>query len=302
MRISLNLIVGMVVALFFLAGCQTAPEKPVVLGPPPPPMSMEEQLSILNGRAAALVTVRARGSVKTHWVDRDGKSHDYQVDGTLLLDQNPPLEAEASYGPDLLLEGRYIGQDVFEIGMNSQSYWVIDHQDKRGYIGSRALMNQLPTSALTLRPDRILAMLAFTPVQADASHSITMRVTDDPAEDILLVFLLKNGQPVQLQKEIMVNRRTGQVARVILYGDDGQVQAVGILSDYEPISHYQGQGTVPLVPTRVFIEYPAGQAQINLKFDDVTTTLKVEPADAFAQPNLNGLKMVSLDKYIITGD
>ena len=83
----------------------------------PPPISLTDQLSRLNDRAAALPRLRAetvlRG-VELRYLDQKGQPHTENVEGTLLLK-----------GANVILLGKAFDQQVFQAGRNATDWWFI---------------------------------------------------------------------------------------------------------------------------------------------------------------------------------
>ena len=273
------------VPLLLLTGCCVCPkeDKRSI----PPPISLHDQLFRLNARAAALDTLRAKGQVAMDWRDEQG-SHSHSADGTMLLRQ---ADAENHPRRDVVIFGRIAGQDVFEVGANSQFRWLALRTDPpRAYV--QVLNPNAESPPLSTPParlpgnipfaaDRVLDVLALAPLLETPGTRLVMTVSDRPAVNEVLVLQIPPDRPAWVERIVTIDRRSGEVSQVRLFYPTGLLEAVAHLSEYalvsrpppapgdgEPAATLEESVNVAL-PRKVSIEYPASQARVQLNFDQL---------------------------------
>jgi hypothetical protein len=281
-------------ALATLTGC-TPPKKstpPIVV--PPPPITLQQQIDLLNDRAHHIVGLRARGSVRITYLDDKNHTHSDDADGSMILRQT--FDPQRT---DVLLIGRYVGEDVFELGMNATVYWMAIRLDtKTAWIGERAHLDR-PSNA-PLRADRLVDLLALEPL--DAAHA-TMLVHNDPdnVTNELFDLLVRPGD-ITVRRVITVDRFTGDITKVTLNQPDGTLLAEATLSDYQPLHAAATDDDAPPAdarlrfPHRIHIRYPNAPgghaAAVDLTLESAVLATPAE--GKFALPNFagQGLKIV----------
>ncbi len=317
--------------LGLVTGCSGPPRKPRELPPLP---SAYAEIHQLNARAFALATLRLTGTLKLHYIDRLGNKQDYQVHGVLLVDQSrrvsPPLiplvksaggaasvsrRQTAASGLKMLLVGTYLGQDVVEMGLNRKVYWLIEHRQGVAYIGSTAKADRLPPGVMPLRPTRVLALLGITALSDSVRQYVVMGASADSPDLHLFVvrrlrkklFSTNGGRgsfqqqvfpgSAWLQRELTVDRYTGQITQVMLFDRQGRAVARSRLSDYRPVAA-GGQKPVasgPRVPFHIVIRYPAGRATLRWRLSKAALTLRGKPKFIFATPSFQGVRVIDVD-------
>lgn len=299
-------------AALVLAGCAHHHRRPL-----PPRITLHRQVDLYNARAVRLARMRAIGSVTLSYVDRFGNPQVYQAQGTLLLDRSAVIAArKVTAGPgrrkaprlvaapfrksgfafagnreNMLLVGRYLGRDVFELGMNSQYYWIIERPPKDAVVGS-FLAGQPGPDAFPLYPLRLLYLLAVTPVHANAQQVLRMRVMRRPARNVLEIWQRNRLGRLWLAREIFINRRTDLPARVRLFDPRGRMIAQALLRKYRVVSPMgQKLPTGPQFPFHVVIESPVRESRLSLNMHSATLGLPVDPRIAFRLPDMQGLRV-----------
>ncbi len=289
----------MLAALAFLTGCPPVKQPPIPL---PPAITLDEQLKQLNDRASALENLKGHGKVTVSYFDAQGKKHTHDADGTLQLRQH--LE-DVVNPADMLLLGRVVGQDAFEAGMNRTNYWMAVRVDpKQAMVGSVANMGNVPVGAMPLRADRVVELVAITPLHDSAAQHISMVVNDqNGTNEIHVTKMLFDGLSY-VERAMVVDRRTGNIDQVRLYNPDGTMLAKADMSKYRTIE-YKPNEDVPTgpgpqsFPMRIAIEYPQrnNAARVLLEFGDMAMVPSI-PDKRFALPDFEqqGLKVVDLDE------
>ncbi len=284
------------VLLMVPVGCsqqQVLLHKPLV---PAPFLTLGQQLAIINSRAAALATLRATGSITLAYRGRHGHRHQFQANGTLMVDQTPTLTDALHRAPaDMLLVGTYLGQNAFELGMNQTHAWMINHHSKQAWV-EPSLHATGPTASpevMPIDPRRVLQMLAITGLYQTARRRLAMTAASRSSLNrIYVIHLGKNGH-TWIQRMLFFNRRRGEITAVIRFDRQGRSVAAASLSYYRPVA-IRGQRPVagaPKVPFRVDIWYPAARAHLTLKLAHASLTLRVPPRFAFTTPRFSDLKV-----------
>jgi len=290
-----------------LGGCCHM-EKPVDRGPLPGPISVGEQVDRLNRRAEQLPTLKASGRVRIDYVE-DGKKHHEECDGILMLRQVARVDGRSGQLPsevDIVLFGRFAGSDVFELGENRQWYWMAIRMDpKRAYVGEvggPAQRSESRGGGMPFRADRVLPLLAITPLSEAFTNgnTVLMLVDDDTGVNRLLV--VSTGAWAHVQRELVVDRRSGDVAEVRIYGINGIMEAVAHLSKYEPLDEAGGGGATVRVPRQIVIEYPTRQAKVELDLSSVKLAPKLlgpTGLATFTMPDFKdqGLEVIDVDRH-----
>ncbi len=287
--------------------------------PPPPRLTLRRQLELYNSRAARLAKMRAIGSVTLSYTDRYGNPQVYQAQGTLLLDRaglagagkaalrgrgnvnNKPrtlsprrvrsMFTYAGNRENMLLVGRYVGRDVFELGMNAEHYWIIERPPKDAVVGSFAAGQPGP-DAFPLYPLRLLYLLGVTPLHAGVRQALRMRVMRRPQRNVLEVWRRNAAERLWLTREIFINRRTDLPARVRLFDQRGRVIAQALLRKYRVVSPPGQKLPIgPEFPFHVIIESPVRQSRLSLNMRTATLGLPVDPRIAFRLPDMQGLRV-----------
>ncbi len=278
--------------LTLLTGCAGPPQRPPRL---PPPRPAREVIRRLNQRTAELVHLRLVGTIKLAYVDRLGNRRNYQAHGVLLVDQRAALAGRG--WPDMLLVGTYLGQDVFEMGMNRRIYWLINHNQKEAYVGAANPVHRPPPNVMPLRPRQVLAMLAITRLP-HSTRRYTM-MTSFPASSEYHLFIVRTPRAGRswIERELIVDRYTDHVVRVALFNRNGQAVAAAVLSRYRPVAA-RGKKPgrfAPAVPLHIVIGYPAARSKLVLTIARASLTLRAKPRFIFASPSFAGLRVIDMD-------
>ena len=279
LRCGIYLLLG---AALFITGCSQQPlPKPRQLMAVP---SALQEIHVLNDRSALLAKLRLTGNVNLKLTGQHGGTSSFQAHAVLLVDQNRV--------PHLLLVGTYLGQDAFEMGMNRQIYWLIDHQHKIAYVGRVALADRVPAGVMPLRPQRVLQMLGITPVIYNDQTRIAMFNVPHSSRYNLLLLNSGGGSLDHIKRQISISRYTGQVREVRLYDRRGRVIAYSDLSDYHPLG--QAFDGVEL-PTRIVIHYLDAHAEMDFHVQHAALHIPGKSEFIFATPSFQGLKVADMD-------
>jgi len=290
---------------FLLPACCTTPTLA-----PPATISLTQQVDVLNQRAALVTGLRAPGAqVWVQFKDDGGHTQSYTLDGSLLFRQyaNPAGEQAA----DVLLVGRYAGQDVFELGSNQTDHWMaIRREANKAYIGKIGGpgAGMIPLMAEDVAKVLAIARLYENLAQSPAALRLAMTIQDQPEPPTNEVYIIHTptDRPAWIERIEVVNRRTGDVDEVRMYRPDGVLEATARLSDYRAadgdgvVVETQALPPAPRLPHKFQLDYPGRQAKLELTFG----TMKLAPEllgpagrRAFATPNFGeqGLEIIDVD-------
>ncbi len=215
----------------------------------------------------------AGAQVWVQYVDDAGHKQSYTVDGSMVFRQYP--DAAGRQVADVLLVGRFAGQDVFELGSNQTEHWMAIRMDvKKAYVGA---LNGPGAATIPLVAEDVAQVLAIArlyeviaPVPAAQRLAMTVQDKPEPPTNDVYVIRTPSDRPAWIERIETVNRRTGHVAEVRMFHPDGTVEAVATLSDYGPTAGEVAEtlfnpGGV-FLPHKVHIEYPSRQAKLELTF------------------------------------
>jgi hypothetical protein len=308
MRIIAAVCVG--VAGLWLAGCCNCIKPPAVdMRPLPAAISLDEQLQLLNQRASELPRLKAQaesGGVElwyTEGAGGTGKAHHESGEGTILLEQN-----YADHTANVRLIARALGQEIFELGRNAQVEWRIeyDHQP-RAWVwpveGIVDLWNAPPPSPPQpqnnlLQAGLIPQVLAITEIVAEpggagaggGGGAIAMRVDDLRGVNDLLIEHRRADGSMAVEREILVDRRSGEVREVDLFGPGGVLLIHATMDNYAEVVPTGGggakpaDGVTPTMPRRIVIDQPATHLRIGLTLAGWQMPAQL-PAAAFETPD-----------------
>jgi hypothetical protein len=294
-----------------LAGCCNQNPGGVDLRTLPPPISLQEQVARLDARSAALPRIKAiaalRG-VELRWIEK-GQQKVENFEGTLLLRQSTEGSGAGGggSGAEIQLSGRAFDQEVLLAGKNATDWWCIVRLDvKKAWTGdARAPIHWThlatphagdPNAAL-LRVDPIPDLLGLTQLaNAGRDHALVFRVDDfNGTNDVLVEDLsaaalgsAEDGN-AWIRREIVVDRRTGDISEVRLYDPEGIMAVRSQLSDYRPVTVADAppSESAPRMPFRIRIDYPAQQTTVTLQFEKITVPARINDA-AFETPDFTG--------------
>jgi hypothetical protein len=279
-----------------LAGC---PPCGVDTRPLPPPISKAEQLSLLNARAKLVQTLKARGGISITMTDDKG-THSYSADALIMLRQRPPAHPYDP-GADVLLQGKIVGTEVFEMGVNANDHWLAFLVDpKTAFIGP---MNVPPANnsanRAPLRADLVLTVLALTQFgdRSDAHLAMTSNGEAGGAHvNELHIIRFADPTGAYIQRTLVIDRPTGNIIEIRSYFPDGRAESVATLSDYKPGKNSDGSASAVQFPYKIVVEDPADRAHFELSIDSYSVNPNLPPA-AFETPDFvkQGLQVQPAD-------
>ena len=169
-------------------------------------------------------------------------------------------------------------------------YWLVNRRNKIAYVGHPGRPDP-DARTIPIDPRQVLRMLAVGELRQTAVQGVVMTgFPHNRYNRLFVVERLPNGSRF-VQRELVVDRRTGNVAQVAIFNADGISEARSGLSDYRPLDPRGGKKPV-MVPRHIDLIYPAGKAELHLRVSKATLQLKVPAKYAFASPDFSGLRLV----------
>lgn len=299
------------VGLAMMVGGCCSCAKPEKLVAAPPPISAEEQLARINGRAQQIprLILDAKnisgGNIHVAYRDKKGGEHNEDVEGRLILRQSvqnaPGMAAPQTVATaDIFVSLRKVGQELFRAGTGDGKWWWLEFGDaKEAYWGET---RSAESPAGVIRPDFLIPMLGVTPVVPGPDHALAMRVEDQPPEkhppeNTLMIFRSRpaGGGIAQLEQEITINRVTGNITRVRLFDDVGRPVITSELSNYSP-TRLADDKPGPEIPRLIIVRLPQQQALVELHISDAQIPESVNDS-LFTLPDFQamGLKVQNAD-------
>lgn len=212
-----------------VGGCvKPEPPKPPYYGPTADLPTLVDEL---NARNARLVSLRAEGGFSADFVDPNTKKHD-GGDGDITLLMMPPQ--------NLRLRGTVFGQLMFDLGSNTEQYWLHLPKQDVMYTGTLAAEPGDRTASLPIRPDVLAEVLGLKPIPTEltAQPFPTLRFNHD-ADCYMLAWTVRLRDRWAVQKEVWYDRQTLVPTRVLLYDANGRVVLRALPSKPQPIAGYE---------------------------------------------------------------
>jgi hypothetical protein len=138
-------------------------------------------------------------------------------------------------------------------------------------------------------------LLAITEIEPGDGEVVVMRVDDMRGTNDLMIERLGEDGTARLEREIVVDRRSGEVREVGLFSAEGALVVHAALDHYEPVTYSSGaksaEGEVPSMPRHIVIDYPSAHARVGLTLEraEVPARIKGKP---FETPDWGDLGIV----------
>ncbi len=271
-----------VLAGVLISGCEqqkdTQPDDGDVALP-----SYAELAAAHNARVKPIAQYRARAVVEFEWYDEDGKKHFEQGDGPMRY--RPPDQ--------LALKISKADVDLYWLGCDAKRYWLFDlHAKPRtGWVGShaKAVGQRRANAPLPIRPDQIVGLLGFGPLDANAEATVAAHKNgylieyppDKGRDDQALELVIKPGYGVQ---SVRITDKRGDVVLTAELSQFNRMEIEGL-----------PPGGWPWVAEKVHIELPMDRTTVDLfarepwdggdsvkdvhfDYDKLVKALKIDPA------------------------
>ncbi|AQT68671.1 hypothetical protein STSP2_01840 [Anaerohalosphaera lusitana] len=258
--------VMLVVTLLGVVGC-------------PPPVEVEEPLmecerdmtvgrlvEVLDAQRENAAALKARGRLSIRWVE-EGK----------IKEETPDVQVRFVPESKLFLDGRILGQEVIRLGTNDEEFWLRMKPDEISMYqwGRWEDAAKCPGQQL-LNPHNLLEALGM--VRVDDGYDLTIR-----AGEYVLTEVDASGG---FAKRVYVGCADYLVRKIEYYGEDGRVDVVIELEEYEEV----GEGH--FVPTRIgIINHGKNSSKAEFMLSSVGVYEDIKPK-AFVRPEPEGIKNV----------
>jgi hypothetical protein len=209
----------------------------------------------LNARTAKLQTLHAQGTFDADLVDPQTKKRDGGRGDLTLLFSNPN---------QLRLAGKVLGQRIFDIGSNTEQYWMVLPRQDVMYWGEHASAGK-GTGRLPIRPDLLVQVLGFDPIPTDLLKEPAPALRFNNDQDCYMVtwnVLLRDR--FAIQKEVWYDRQTLSPRLVLLFDANGRVVLRAYPSEPAKVEGYEQ--TVE-VPTRFDLLFPDTGSTFKIRLD-----------------------------------
>jgi hypothetical protein len=244
-----------VLALVLAAGC--GPTR-TLSGPMPPPLDPGQVIDAHNAWADSIQHLWSRAAITIALPDLDKPSdrQTFDVDGHLFLVK-----------PDnMLLRGQILGQEVFQVGMNDDRFWVIVRPKSMGWTGRRGGPGE---RRFVLSPSDLMMALGLYSVNLESGDSAAFHVG---ASQYILVQHIDTPDHRELLRKTWFDRRTLRPVRVDLFDDLGRPLFMSELLAYETIE------SVPVCTTYRIRLYSGGaEGGVVLSLSATSLTKEVLP-------------------------
>lgn len=248
-----------------------------------PTDSLDEQIQRLNTRAHALPLISGaapENAVTVRYPDDDGKPRRDSFAGRLWIRQHFDAQPPTA---DIAFFGTVMSQTLLDAGKNATDWWcILKVNGKHAWTGEvKNLAAQPEGQASIFRVDRVLDVLAVTPIQPQDGLSVTMR-RDKDSNILSFTRARPDGAAPLLERELTIDRRTGLPTDVRLFDADGQEIVTSHLDTYRPVEYDDPAAApkpsaVPLMPHHIILNYPAAKSSIEINFSSVYIPRKVLP-------------------------
>ena len=233
-----------------------------IAGPAAEPIDSESIVNAYNSRAASIQQIWTRAVLEAEWRENDRRRWE-QGDGVLIL--RKPRDLSLSIGK--------LGEVMFQIGGNNESYWFFELKPPQGEptrltIGRYDEGDAFAAGSeigIGMRADELVGLLGVTPlpegVTADRTNgndNAEYRLDwSDPVRGVDMVWLLdREHRPVSISVQTL--------------GEDDELHLLEAdLSRYERLEQSGvARGGWPWVATRIEVRIPERQAVMTLFLDN----------------------------------
>jgi hypothetical protein len=199
-------------------------------GPHPRPTGPTEPLAVIVNRINAnnqqLPTLFARHEIEANIVDQ-GKTRFFNANGTLFV--RKPRE--------LLLKGKKLIDDVFEMGSTDDAYWFTVYADENTrWWGHYRNVGKSCSKDIPIRPDLIGEVLSITDINTNLSElpAPTVRFNND-LDAYMIEWHNKLPDRFITEREVWYDRATLMPRKVVLYDPHGRPVLRANLSGHQPV-------------------------------------------------------------------
>jgi len=256
-------------------------EPPIITGPAgaPEPRPLEEIMESIHANGALLNRPLWSSSVHVtaDFPDNRGKSHKYNLDGTLLY--RKPRELRVDLRPA-------IGDPVMQIGSNADAFWIwVEPELQMMRWGKHEHVGKPCSGRMSIRPDQLVQSLGLQRLTSNDPTLAGPALT--AARDYDKLTYMREYEPKRfcLDREIYVDRSPPFMIRVMRFFDTrGQESMRASLSEYK-----QAWANGPLVPHAMVFDWPQDGGRLSLEISKVGPPTGAVNPRAFVMPDARRL-------------
>ncbi len=244
-------------------------------GPPPAPRERSEIVSTIQANAALIDRPLWAGSVtvSAHVRDDQGKSHDYNLEGSLLFAK--PRNFRMDLRPGL-------GEQVMGLGSNNDEYWIWIEPEVHAMRWGRHRFADRPCAQRAgIRVDQLVGALGLGGLPDTSDGLIGAVRRSGQKFDILEYLRLTDNGDMEIDREYWVDRAPPFQIRVVNFRDSmGRITMSAFLDDYQP-----AWDNGPMVPSAVSMIWPLDDGKFTMRIARIKgmDSEKLAP-NAFARP------------------
>jgi len=265
------------VALLTLTGCPPGgPNNNTGVPPvPPDPRAVNEILESINANAALLNQPIWSNSVSVtaDFVDSRGKSHSYNLDGSLLY--RKPRELRVDLRPS-------VGDPVMQIGSNNETFWMwVEPEMQMMRWGKHEHVGKPCSGRMSIRPDQLVAALGLSRLEPDQDGLIGPAIIAGKEYDRLQYLRKYDNKTYIAEREYWVDRSPPFMVRYVTFRDaQGKQTMIAGLGDYKRVWE---EG--PLVPHQMVFEWPQERGRLRLTIRKIGAPTGAVNPRAFVMPD-----------------
>lgn len=241
----------------------------------PDPRSLDEIMESIHANAALLN--RPLWSSAVHvtadFPDRNGKSHKYNLNGTLLY--RKPRELRVDLRPS-------IGDQVMQIGSNADTFWIwVEPELQMMRWGKHEHAGKPCAGRMSIRPDQLAASLGLQRLTVN-EPGLTGPAPQAAKDYDKLVYMREYAdRRFMIEREIYVERVPPFMIRVMRFIDArGQETMRANLSDYKRVWE-----NGPLVPHTMVFDWPQDGGRLTLEAGNLGKPTGAVNPRAFIMPD-----------------
>lgn len=178
-----------------------------------------------------------------------------------------------------------VAKDIFDMASDGQTFRIYIPSKNKFIVGPVHLSETAQKPIENLRPQHLFEALMWTEIAADAP--VLLEEESEPPEQYYVLTVAAQGpQGWNLDRKIWFERSDLQVARIQIFGGEGEV-----VSDIKA-SDWQAQGNIPY-PHEILVDRPVDQYQLAIAITNLTLNQPIS-ADRFQLAQPAGTDLVRL--------
>jgi hypothetical protein len=272
-------LLGVVIILFGVMTLDCQPPKVVL--PVPEPQALSEIIDQYNSNVAAVPQfkadlreweVRFRG-------EEDRVIHHKDAYGSVFY--QPPASGEPY--ACCYLEARTLIDRELVLGCNQSEYWMYIKRAKMAQWGKYQYLGKPCAETMGLDPQQFLLLAGLRPLQAlDGSPKPALKVLPDK---YVIEFFREEAGRLEIQQEVVINRRTGLPETIYLYAPSGRRRIESRLTDFKTLGE-------AMIATGISLTTPDGDMMFRIQLANVKVDRK-DRSELFRRP----VKFAGVEDY-----